>query len=204
MTVSVPVTTSDHERRRVNCTIPGSCKNTQISVLGGQTFPFAVANRIGYGDLPVTIYPVILESESFPAAPVQSKHPGIMEMAKTGNKWGPLLFHSSGVQCLDNSPLTGSPISGQLRDPDRLFLGPVRIQRASLFCNCSHQIINPRPAIFIWSYKNQLPSLSPEPECRPPLFKCLCQSALPGHFLPILGHLGAQLKAPRRGRVVVH
>ena len=31
VTVSVPVTTSDHERVRVNCTIPGSCEHANIS-----------------------------------------------------------------------------------------------------------------------------------------------------------------------------
>ena len=68
VTVSVPVTTLDHGRRRVHD--PWVLYNTQVSVLGGQTFPFAVANRISYRDLPVTVYPVILKSESFPAAPV--------------------------------------------------------------------------------------------------------------------------------------
>ena len=31
VTVSVPVTTSDHERVRVNCTILGSCEHANIS-----------------------------------------------------------------------------------------------------------------------------------------------------------------------------
>lgn len=43
---------------------------------------------------------------------------------------------------------------GQPRDPGRLFSGPLIIQAASFWCNYSHKIINPRPAIFIWSYKN--------------------------------------------------